>query len=86
MTAMYSEPEERDISLDKRLEMYAESGDEPPVFTFTHTSRGTAGTHAVQRGVDIHAEATLGHSSSATTGHYVAANFGQQSSASWLVN
>ena len=28
----------RDISLDKRLEMFAESGDEPPVFTFTHTS------------------------------------------------
>ena len=30
--------EARDISLDKRLEMYAESGDKPPVFTFTHTS------------------------------------------------
>ena len=31
-------PAVKDISLDKRLEMYAESGDEPPVFTFTHTS------------------------------------------------
>ena len=31
-------PWERDISLDKRLEMFAESGDEPPGSTFTHTS------------------------------------------------
>ena len=32
-------------------------------------------THAVQRGVDVFTlQATLGHSSSATTGHYVAAN------------
>ena len=31
-------PAAKDISLDKRLEMYAESGDEPPVFTFTHTN------------------------------------------------
>ena len=39
LTAMYFRaPVARDISLDKRLEMYAESGDEPPVFTFTHTS------------------------------------------------
>ena len=36
---MYSlAPAERGTSLDKRLEMYAESGDELPVFTFTHTS------------------------------------------------
>ena len=39
LTAMYFRaPVARDISLDKRLEMFAESGDEPPVFTFTHTS------------------------------------------------
>ena len=39
LTAMYFRaPVARDISLDKRLEMYAESGDKPPVYTFTHTS------------------------------------------------
>ena len=37
--AMYFRvPRGWDISLDKRLEMFAESGDEPPVSTFTHTS------------------------------------------------
>ena len=39
LTAMYFRvPEERDTSLDKRLEMYAESGDEPQGSTFTHTN------------------------------------------------
>ena len=39
LKAMYFRvPVARDISLDKRLEMFAESGDAPPVFTFTHTS------------------------------------------------
>ena len=39
LTTMYFRaPVARDISLDKRLEMYAESGDELQVFTFTHTN------------------------------------------------
>ena len=40
-----------------------------------HQLRHSHATHAVQRGVDVFTlQATLGHSSSATTGHYVAAN------------
>ena len=35
-------PEERDISLDKRLEMYAASGEEERAFTFTPKSCGIA--------------------------------------------
>ena len=39
LTAMYFRvPEERDTSLDKRLEMFAGSGDEPPGSTFTQSS------------------------------------------------
>ena len=39
LTAMYFRaPAARDISLDKRLEMYAGSGDEPPVSTSIHTN------------------------------------------------
>ena len=39
LTAMYFRaPVARDISLDQRLEMYAESGDELPGSTSTHTS------------------------------------------------
>ena len=39
LTAMYFRaPAARDISLDKRLEMFAESGDESPGSTFTHTN------------------------------------------------
>ena len=37
LTAMYFRaPEERDISLDRRLEMFVGSGDELPDSTFTH--------------------------------------------------
>ena len=40
-----------------------------------HQLRYSHATHAVQRGVDVFTlQATLGHSSSATTGHYVASN------------
>ena len=40
-----------------------------------HQLRHSHATHAVQRGMDVFTlQATLGHSSSATTGHYVAAN------------
>ena len=40
-----------------------------------HQLRHSHATHAVQRGGDVFTlKATLGHSSSATTGHYVAAN------------
>ena len=40
-----------------------------------HQLRHSHATHAVKRGVDVFTlQATLGHSSSATTGHYVAAN------------
>ena len=40
-----------------------------------HQLRHSHATHAVQRGVDVFTlQATLGHSSSATTGHYVASN------------
>ena len=40
-----------------------------------HQLRHSHATHAVQRGVDVFTlQATLGQSSSATTGHYVAAN------------
>ena len=39
LTAMYFRvPAARDISLDKRLEMFAGSGAEPQGFTFTHTN------------------------------------------------
>ena len=39
LTAMYFRvPVARDISLDKRLEKFAESGAEPQGFTFTHTN------------------------------------------------
>ena len=39
LTAIYFRvPEERDISLDKRLEMYAATGDAQPGSTFTHTN------------------------------------------------
>ncbi len=39
LTAMYFRvPEEKDTSLDRRLEMYAASGEEEPDSTFTHTS------------------------------------------------
>ena len=42
-----------------------------------HQLRHSHATHAVQRGVDVFTlQATLGHSSSATTGHYVAATLG----------
>ena len=38
LTAMYFRvPEERDTSLDNRLEMFAGSGDAPPGSTFIHT-------------------------------------------------
>tara|TARA_B100002051_G_scaffold274718_1_gene316550 strand:- start:855 stop:1445 length:591 start_codon:yes stop_codon:yes gene_type:complete len=40
-----------------------------------HQLRHSHAPHAVQRGVDVFTlQATLGHSSSATTGHYVASN------------
>ena len=40
-----------------------------------HRSRHTHATHAIRRGVDVFTlQATLGHSSSATTGNYVASN------------
>ena len=40
-----------------------------------HQLRHSHATHAVQRGVDVFTlQASLGHSSSATTGHYVASN------------
>ena len=40
-----------------------------------HQLRHSHATHAVQRGVDVFTlQTTLGHSSSATTGHYVASN------------
>ena len=40
-----------------------------------HKLRHSHATHAVRRGVDVFTlQSTLGHSSSATTGHYVAAN------------
>lgn len=40
-----------------------------------HQLRHSHATHAVQRGVDVFTlQATLGHASSATTGHYVASN------------
>jgi site-specific recombinase XerD len=40
-----------------------------------HQLRHSHATHAVQRGVDVFTlQATLGHSTSATTGHYVASN------------
>ena len=39
LTAMYFRaPVARDISHARQLEMFAESGDEPLVFTFTHNS------------------------------------------------
>ena len=40
-----------------------------------HRLRHNHATHAVRRGVDVFTlQSTLGHASSATTGHYVAAN------------
>ena len=40
-----------------------------------HQLRHSHATHAVQRGIDVFTlQATLGHSTSATTGHYVASN------------
>ena len=40
-----------------------------------HRLRHSHATHAVRRGVDVFTlQSTLGHSSAATTGHYVAAN------------
>ena len=46
-----------------------------------HQLRHSHATYAVQRGVDVFTlQATLGHSSSATTGHYVAANSRNSSS------
>ena len=46
-----------------------------------HQLRHSHSTHAVQRGVDVFTlQATLGHSSSATTGHCVAANSRNSSS------
>ena len=46
-----------------------------------HQLRHSHAIHAVQRGVDVFTlQATLGHSSSATTGHYVAANSRNSSS------
>ena len=81
---VFPSPVVRDISLDKRLEMFAENGDEPPVFVHPHQLRHSHATHAVQRGVDVFTlQATLGHSSSSTTGHYVAAN-PRDSSSLWL--
>ena len=58
------------ISHAKQSGRSAESGDELPVSMFTHPPLHSHATHAVQRGVDVFTlQATLGHSSSATTGH-----------------
>ena len=46
-----------------------------------HRLRHSHATNAVRRGVDVFTlQSTLGHSSSATTGHYVAANSEDSSS------
>ena len=78
LTAMYFRvPGERgQASLDRRLEMFVESGARAAGFhVHPHQLRHSHATHAVQRGVDVFTlQATLGHSSSATTGHYVASN------------
>ena len=50
-------------------------GREANVRLYPHRCRHTHATHAIRRGVDVFTlQSTLGHSSSATTGHYVAAN------------
>ena len=77
LTAMYFRaPAETDTSLDRRLDRSVESGDRAAGFhVHPHQLRHSHATHAVQRGVDVFTlQATLGHSSSATTGHYVASN------------
>ena len=44
-------------------------------YVHPHQLRHSHATHAVQRGVDLFTlQVTLGHSSSATSGHYVASN------------
>ena len=48
-------PEERDASLDKRLEMFAGSGDEPLAHVHPHQLRHSHATQAILRGGCIHA-------------------------------
>ncbi|QNJ32766.1 putative integrase/recombinase domain protein [Synechococcus sp. PROS-9-1] len=56
-------------------------GREANVRLHPHRCRHTHATHAIRRGVDVFTlQATLGHSSSGTTGHYVAAEPGDSSS------
>ncbi len=56
-------------------------GREANVRLYPHRCRHTHATHAIRRGVDVFTlQATLGHSSSGTTGHYVAAEPGDSSS------
>ena len=50
-------------------------------FAITRQLRHSHATHAVRRGVDVFTlQSTLGHASSSTTGHYVAANLEDSSS------
>jgi len=53
-SCVFPSPADRNISLDKRLEMNAGNGDEPLGSMFTRTSQGNA-MHAVQRGVNVSA-------------------------------
>tara|TARA_Y100000385_G_scaffold187361_1_gene193660 strand:- start:47 stop:607 length:561 start_codon:yes stop_codon:yes gene_type:complete len=53
----------------------AKWGSEAGVKLYPHRCRHTHATHAIRRGVDVFTlQATLGHSSSGTTAHYVAEN------------
>ncbi|MDA7501461.1 site-specific integrase [bacterium] len=53
----------------------AKWGSAAGVRLYPHRCRHTHATHAIRRGVDVFTlQTTLGHSSSGTTAHYVAAN------------
>ncbi|WP_244594224.1 tyrosine-type recombinase/integrase [Synechococcus sp. N19] len=65
-------------AVDARMAMW---GREANVRLHPHRCRHTHPTHAIRRGVDVFTlSATLGHSSTGTTSHYVLAEPGESSS------